>query len=274
MARTCLLAPDTVQDLPKAASLAEEVIADGNFELADDAAKIWQTKTSKEMIFATVNPSTDAWCPGWFLRSNLVDKLQAAGVNTGYGAQGRYMFPVDNALMNAFEPGDNRKAATVRTLTNGTTTTRDLVKYPDPNGVDPYPIVRIAEMYLIAAEAEGRENGLKWLNALRASRGLKALTAADITDDDAYEARIMQERRVEFVGEGLRWYDLRRWFNRNAAGRKAVLQLRCYQAGETAGSRPAASDAMNISEDGHELLWPVPTVARDNDSALDQNPGY
>ncbi len=60
LARTCLLAPDTVQDLPKAASLAEEVIADGNFELADDAAKIWQTKTSKEMIFATVNPSTDA----------------------------------------------------------------------------------------------------------------------------------------------------------------------------------------------------------------------
>ena len=158
--------------------------------------------------------------------------------------------------------------------TNGTTTTRDLVKYPGPNGTDPYPIVRIAEMYLIAAEAEGREKGLKWLNALRASRGLKALTAADIADDDAYEARIMQERRVEFVGEGLRWYDLRRWFNRNAAGKKAVLQLRCYQTGETTGSRRTASDAMNISEDGHELLWPVPTVARDNNSALSQNPGY
>lgn len=89
-----------------------------------------------------------------------------------------------------------------------------------------------------------------------------------IANDDAYEARIMQERRVEFVGEGLRWYDLRRWFNRDAAGKEAVLKLRCYQANETAGSRPTASDAMNISEDGHELLWPIPTVARDNDSAL------
>lgn len=102
----------------------------------------------------------------------------------------------------------------------------------------------------------------------------RLLSAADIADDDAYEARIMQERRIEFVGEGLRWYDLRRWFNRDAAGKRAVLQLRCYQTGETSGSRPTASDAMNISDDGHELLWPIPTVAMDNDGALTQNNGY
>ncbi len=63
-------------------------------------------------------------------------------------------------------------------------------------------------------------------------------------------------------------------YNRDAAGKEAVLQLRCYQTGETSGSRPTASDAMNISDDGHELLWPIPTVAMDNDSALTQNNGY
>lgn len=274
LARTCLLAPGAARDLSRATQLAEELIADDNFSLASDAANIWQTQNSKEMIFATINSANDGGCPGWFLRSNIVNTLKSNGVDTGYGAQGRYMFPVDNSLMNAFEEGDNRKAACVRVLTNGSTTTRDLVKFPGPDGKDPYPIVRIAEMYLISAEAQGRTAGLTRLNELRAARGLRAITPEEVPDDDSYLARIMQERRVEFVGEGLRWYDLRRWFNTNAAGKQAVLNLRCYQTGETSGSRPAASDAMNISEDGHELLWPIPTTAKDNDDNLEQNPGY
>ena len=31
---------------------------------------------------------------------------------------------------------------------------------------------------------------------------------------------------------------------------------------------------MNISEDGHELLWPISTTARSNNPNLTQNPGY
>ena len=85
----------------------------------------------------------------------------------------------------------------------------------------------------------------------------------------------MHERRLEFFAEGLRWYDLRRWFNSGEAGKKAVLSLRKYQPGETAGSRPQASETMNIADDGHNLLWPIPQTAIDHDpNLLPQNPGY
>ena len=85
----------------------------------------------------------------------------------------------------------------------------------------------------------------------------------------------MAERRVEFYAEGFRWYDLRRWFNSGEAGKKAVLAFRKYQPGEAAGSRPQASETMQIDDDGHNLLWPVPQTAIDNDpNLLPQNPGY
>lgn len=106
-------------------------------------------------------------------------------------------------------------------------------------------------------------------------RGLKALvTGTDITADNFID-RMMAERRVEFYAEGLRWYDLRRWFNSGEAGKKAVLAFRKYQPGEAAGSRPQASETMQIDDDGHNLLWPVPQTAIDNDpNLLPQNPGY
>ena len=130
-------------------------------------------------------------------------------------------------------------------------------------------------MYLVSAEAQGYPAGIDRLNQLRAARGLQALASGtDIKDADEFVARIMQERRVEFVAEGFRWYDLRRWWNSGEAGKKAVKALRKYQTGEAAGSRPGASENFNVSDDGHELLWPIPATARANNSALTQNPGY
>ena len=113
------------------------------------------------------------------------------------------------------------------------------------------------------------------MNELRENRGLSAYTAGtDITDDNFIEL-IMQERRVELFCEGFRWYDLRRWWNMGTEGQEAVLSFRCYQTGETAGSRPTASDNMNIADDGYNLLWPVPATAIDNDpNLLPNNPGY
>lgn len=276
LARILLLAPTGVQDKTRAYQLAEEVIADDRFTLADNYEDIFHKKTSKEIILAWENNSSDSGSPGWFLRSNLVNNYNNAnGAGAaGYGDLGRYEFPVDLSLWNAFEPGDQRKEGSVRHLLFNGTETYDVTKFPSYDANDPYPVVRIAEMYLIAAEAQGYPNGLTRLNELRSKRGLPTLTTTDVTNEDEFLARIMQERRVEFVAEGFRWYDLRRWFYSGEAGKKAVLALRKYQTGEVAGSRPTASEHMNISEDGHELLWPISTTARDNNHNLSQNPGY
>lgn len=276
LARILLIGPSSVQDKARAYQLAEEIIADGNFTLANDYDDIFHKKSSSEMLLAWENTSSDSGSPGWFLRSNLVNSYNATYGSgaAGYGDLGRYEFPVDMSLWNAFEEGDQRKAGSVRHLSLNGKETYDVTKFPSYNANDPYPVVRIAEMYLVSAEAQGYPNGLTRLNELRNKRGLPSLTTSDVKDTDEFEARIMQERRVEFVAEGFRWYDLRRWFNSGEAGKKAVLALRKYQAGEASGSRPTASEHMNISEDGHELLWPISTTARDNNPHLTQNPGY
>lgn len=71
-------------------------------------------------------------------------------------------------------------------------------------------VLRLAEMYLIIAEANGRINGLSYLNDLRTTRGLEALTDEDVPDDDAYIAAVLDERRAELNFEGHRLFDLAR----------------------------------------------------------------
>lgn len=278
LARTLLIGPAAIQDKSRAHQLAEEIIKSKQFELATNFADIWHAKSSNEIILQWTNLNGDSGSDGWFMRSDIVNLYEAengAG-SAGYGEQGRYENKVDLAAFSAFEEGDLRKASTVRhlQLANGVQTW-DCVKYPSYNAADPWPVIRIAELYLISAEAQGYPAGVERLNQLRVVRGLKALDAgADITADNFID-RIMAERRVEFYAEGHRWYDLRRWFNSGEAGRKAVLAFRKYQPGEVAGSRPQASETMNIADDGHNLLWPVPQTAIDNDpNLLPQNPGY
>ena len=70
---------------------------------------------------------------------------------------------------------------------------------------------RIAEQYLIAAEAaqaSGQDAvALSYLNAMRGSRGLVAVTLAG----DALRDAIRDERTRELAFEGYRLFDLRRW---------------------------------------------------------------
>lgn len=279
LARVLLIAPEGVSDLPRAARLAEELIADPNFALADDYADIWHAKTSKEMILQWTNISGDSGAPGWWLRSDLVNLYEAengAG-SAGYGELGRYEYPLDMALYNAYEADDvQRKSATVRHLKlAGGAESYDCVKYPSYDAADNTPVARIAEMYLISAEAQGYPAGVGRLNELRAKRGLHQLVSGTEITADNFIERIMKERRVELAVEGHRWYDLQRWWRMGDKGKAAVLALNCYQPSETAGSRPGASDNMNIAQDGYNLLFPVPSVAIDNNSLLlPNNPGY
>lgn len=70
-----------------------------------------------------------------------------------------------------------------------------------------FPRFRIAEAYLIAAEAAFELNdnsALEYLNDVRERAGIQKLNS--ITFDD-----IVQERRVEFAFEDHRYWDLKRW---------------------------------------------------------------
>ncbi|MCK7558215.1 RagB/SusD family nutrient uptake outer membrane protein [Chitinophaga sedimenti] len=68
------------------------------------------------------------------------------------------------------------------------------------------PIMRLPEMYYIAAEAAATpDEGLVFLNQVRVARGLPALTSSATLN-----AEIAKEYRKEFYGEGQYWFYLKR----------------------------------------------------------------
>lgn len=116
-------------------------------------------------------------------------------------------------------------------------------------GTDPSYIIRIAEVYLIRAEARAQQNELSGalsdLDAVRSRSGLAASTASDQGD---ILLAIENENRVEFALEPHRWFDLVR------TGRaQAVLGI----------------------TDPNMLLFPIPvTEITLSNGTLTQNPGY
>lgn len=124
-------------------------------------------------------------------------------------------------------------------------------------------VIRLAEMYLIAAEAQHKLNdnatAAQYINDIReraAKPGHEAdmeVAAADIDIDF-----ILDERARELAGEQLRWFDLKR------TG-KLLERTRDYN--------PEAGT--NIQD--HHVLRPIPQVqidAVENKDEFTQNPGY
>lgn len=115
-------------------------------------------------------------------------------------------------------------------------------------GSDPSYVIRIAELYLIRAEARTQQDKLADaatdLNAIRTRAGLSASAAT--TKDDILLA-IENERKIEFALEPHRWFDLVR------TGRAATV--------------------LSIT-DPNRYLMPIPSTQLQTDKALEQNPGY
>ena len=98
----------------------------------------------------------------------------------------------------------------------------DMDNYLVGNVVD-LPLIRVEEMYLIAAEAEANVNGLAagaaklkdYLNTYRYNDG--TYSTATLYDMNAFRTEILNQRRIEFWGEGHVIFDYRRL-------RKAVVK--------------------------------------------------
>lgn len=146
------------------------------------------------------------------------------------GAGGMYAY---SAFYKSFRTTDKRRALLDTTYTSlagmvytqinidTRLLTKDLVlmgKYKDPNAVGAYGsnniyLLRLADAYLIAAEAEARLNGVtsnayNYVNAVRTRAGIPNLTPG--LAQTAFVDSVLQERSWEFYGEGDRWYDLTR----------------------------------------------------------------
>lgn len=151
------------------------------------------------------------------------------------------------SLLNDPTVGGSRSTLIARTAPPGNLWYGKLY-YRTPLGTDPAYVLRVAELYLIRAEASAQQNKLSEaladLNAVRDRSGIAASTA--VSQGDILLA-IEAERRVEFPFEADRWFNLVRT-NRVAA----VLGI----------------------TDQTKYLFPIPASELLADPALTPNPGY
>lgn len=158
----------------------------------------------------------------------------------------------------------------VSTAGLGTGTQLGLTKYKGKgtanDGNANFPAIRSGEMYLIRAEANARLGGaneaiaLADLNTLRAAR-ITGYVPVVLTGAALINA-IADERRKELVGEGHRFFDLKRTTRTISRG---------APCGNTAVS---ASGACTLSSTAREWALPIHEQIRNANPNIAQNPGY
>lgn len=143
----------------------------------------------------------------------LEPRFQATVLYNGSQWKGREIQPwlggADGFCEWNVEPEPDGRTTTGYYLRKMVDETHNVIQYT--SGVQPFTIIRYAEVLLNRAEAlyktgkEGEANDI--VNKIRDRVGLPALSV----DGEELMAAIRQERKVEFAFEGLWYWDLRRW---------------------------------------------------------------
>lgn len=128
-----------------------------------------------------------------------------------------------------------------------------------------YPLIRYADVLLMNAEAKietgdisntGDHSAISSINRIRARGGLAPTTA---TTQEELRSAVRQERKIEFVGEGLYMFDIRRW------GIADVEMERDVERYDGVVTHPRTFSPKLLE-------WPIPQYEIDNTERLTQNP--
>jgi hypothetical protein len=212
------------------------VIKYGGYTLLDNYADVFASDGSAETIFE--------------IDFTELDRNRIAEYNFPKTLNGRREVQPDPDIISAYETNDERK--TVSIAYDGALAYAN--KYNDlSKGADNVIILRLAEMYLIRAEAEANMTGGNIssiradINTIRDRANLDPTTAN--TPNELLLA-IEQERRVEFAFEGHRWFDLVR--------------------------TARAIDVLPHVTKTSQTLFPIPAdeILTNNSPDMIQNPGY
>ena len=239
------------------ALLARVWLYEGQWGRAESAADtvianpLYQLVTDLNQVFLAASPEAI-----WQLQPVYANLATAEGnlfIPRSGGKPGYILTP---GLLASWEPGDLRRLDWTDSVVNEIVDVYPY-KYKEasnnpPNGE--YEIVlRLAEMYLIRAEARARQGNTVEaaadLNIVRQRAGL-APTAA--TDAAGLLTAILHERQIEFFAEwGHRWLDLKR-------------------TGEASTVLGAEKAGWNVTDE----LYPIPANELTENPTLVQNPGY
>lgn len=254
-----------LKDYPQALAAAKTVInQQGLFDLEDNLDNVF-APASKEAIWqlkqATDHPST-----------RNATKEGNAFIPSPWGT-GPAFYCITEQVLDAFEPNDKRRVQWIDQTDNSTVSGMPpgitwfphkykLGLHNSVPGMDPseyYTGLRLAEMYLIHAEAQANGAGggpaaaIDDLNLIRHRAGIDLLPSG-LTEPQV-KAAVEKERQTELFAEwGHRWLDLKR--TGKAASLLSQIPLK----------QPWKGDG--------QLLYPIPPTELRVNSALKQNKGY
>lgn len=196
-----------------AATAAADAITASGLSLVNTStgvANMWFQANPEALFEIKVNASTEA----------IAGSNANSGLAVYTSVQWVSQVPT-NYTMDSYAAGDWRLSGWYAPcIQAGCTATNDegvaVMKWNGYKGnfVDDIPYMRVAELYLIQAEAAAKSSGIASgiapLNTLRAARGLAPVAAGDFADITAFEDEILLERTRELVVEGHRFWDLKR----------------------------------------------------------------
>lgn len=232
------------QQWDKAESFSTVVINSGKCSLQNNLASVFKSG-STETIFQLAPVLANI---------NSVEGL----IFIPASASSAPAYAIKTDLVSAFEPNDLRKTNWLNSSKVGSQTYYYPYKYKVRSSAtltEYNVILRLAEQYLIRAEARAHQNkvadAVSDLNTIRSRAGLPSLSSA-ISNDSCIVA-VERERRTELFAEwGYRWFDLKRT-------NRADAILSAVKGGNW---------------NTNDRLYPIPASEIETDPNLSQNPGY
>ena len=219
-------------NMQEAADLASQVIQSGEFTLLENYSDIWTIENSAESIFEL---QFDEQVPNTFVQNA--------------NPASRQEFFASDAASELFDQQDTRREFTIREAEDNSGNINLYVgKYRTFNPpTQNVPIIRLAEVYLIYAEAVSSSNLQEGISALAAIRTRAGLETDFTGSQDDLIVLIQQERRKELM------FEFETWFDHCRTG--------------------AADDVLEVLNP-NRYLFPIPQLELDLNENLTQNPGY
>lgn len=268
---TEVFSSDIAGDLDKAEKSLQAI--SGSYSLNGsfaDAFSPYDKDSNPEVIFAMryrLNEKTNFYSNWTYNVSTFTQYCDEDGtalnnpLNIASGAL-RYEYSED--FYNSIAGNDTRKDATLlQFYRNGgdgiTVAGRCLCKFigEENNGrnqfTNDFPVYRYSDVALMLAEINNEQGEAgqveTWMNLVRDRAYGAGVNPFTYSDYESAEEAILQERAVEFVAEGKRWFDVRRM----SGGRHALDLV-----------------------DGNELklVWPIDAGVLSKDNLVKQNEGY
>jgi hypothetical protein len=211
------------------------VINSNQYQLLPNYASIFTDEETAESIFE--------------VDFVALDRNRIAEYNFPLNLNGRREVAPSDDLISKYTAGDERLPASI----SYSGTLPYAIKYDDlSTGSDNVIVLRLAEMYLIRAEATAQQSGdiQKVKDDINTIRSRANLAATNANTQASLLATIELERRLEFAFEGHRWFDLVR------TGR--------------------ALDILPTVKSVNQTLFPIPLseILINTNSGMYQNPGY